>query len=118
MKFGLRNTSFVYPNGTDKIWEDTKTHIQRAEHDGFHSFWVINHFALVTKLNRPIQFVRIHPAHTASKRDLPNATSRRPDCDPQRRKGSHSGRCPPASHAWQSRRFAYHHRAGVLACDS
>jgi len=44
MKFGLRNTSFVYPNGTGKIWEDTETHIQRAEQDGFHSFWVMDHF--------------------------------------------------------------------------
>lgn len=44
MKFGLRNTSFVYPNGTGKVWEDTKTHIQRAERDGFHSFWVMDHF--------------------------------------------------------------------------
>jgi F420-dependent oxidoreductase-like protein len=44
MKFGLRNTSFLYPNGTSRIWEDTKTHIQRAEQDGFHSFWVMDHF--------------------------------------------------------------------------
>lgn len=44
MKFGLRNTSFLYPNGTGKIWEDTKNHIQRAERDGFHSFWVMDHF--------------------------------------------------------------------------
>ena len=44
MKFGLRNTSFIYPNGMGKIWEDTKTHIQRAERDGFHSFWVMDHF--------------------------------------------------------------------------
>jgi hypothetical protein len=44
MKFGLRNTSFIYPNGTGKIWEDTKTNIQQAERDGFHSFWVMDHF--------------------------------------------------------------------------
>ena len=44
MKFGLRNTSFVYPNGTGNIWEDVKTHIQRAESDGFDSFWVMDHF--------------------------------------------------------------------------
>ena len=44
MKFGLRNTSFVYPNGTGNIWEDVKTHIQRAEKDGFDSFWVMDHF--------------------------------------------------------------------------
>lgn len=44
MKFGLRNTSFLHPNGTGKIWEDTKIHIQRAERDGFHSFWVMDHF--------------------------------------------------------------------------
>jgi alkanesulfonate monooxygenase SsuD/methylene tetrahydromethanopterin reductase-like flavin-dependent oxidoreductase (luciferase family) len=44
MKFGLRNTSFIYPNGTGNIWEDTKTHIQRAERDGFDSFWVMDHF--------------------------------------------------------------------------
>src|SRR3990170_3031351 len=44
MKFGLRNTSFIYPNGAGNIWEDTKTHIQRAERDGFDSFWVMGHF--------------------------------------------------------------------------
>lgn len=44
MKFGLRNTSFVYPEGTGNIWEDVKTHIQRAEKDGFDSFWVMDHF--------------------------------------------------------------------------
>jgi len=44
MKFGFRNTSFVYPNGTGNIWEDTKAHIQRAEQDGFDSFWVMDHF--------------------------------------------------------------------------
>lgn len=44
MKFGLRNTSFIYPNGSGDIWEDTKTHIQRAERDGFDSFWVMDHF--------------------------------------------------------------------------
>src|SRR5215212_344604 len=44
MKFGLRNTSFVYPNGTGNIWEDTKAHIQRAEKDGFASCWVMDHF--------------------------------------------------------------------------
>ena len=44
MKFGIRNTSFVYPNGTGNIWEDTKAHIQRAEKDGFDSFWVMDHF--------------------------------------------------------------------------
>ncbi|HET6823372.1 MAG TPA: LLM class F420-dependent oxidoreductase [Anaerolineales bacterium] len=44
MKFGIRNTSFVYPNGTGNIWEDTKAHIHRAEQDGFDSFWVMDHF--------------------------------------------------------------------------
>jgi len=44
MKFGLRNTSFVYPNGTGDIWADIKAHIQRAERDGFDSFWVMDHF--------------------------------------------------------------------------
>ena len=44
MKFGIRNTSFVYPGGTGNIWEDTQTHIQRAERDGFDSFWVMDHF--------------------------------------------------------------------------
>ena len=44
MKFGLRNTSFVYPNGTGNIWDDVKTNIQRAEQDGFDSFWVMDHF--------------------------------------------------------------------------
>jgi F420-dependent oxidoreductase-like protein len=44
MKFGIRNTSFVHPNGTGNLWEDTKSHIQRAEKDGFDSFWVMDHF--------------------------------------------------------------------------
>lgn len=44
MKFGLRNVSYVYPNGTGDIWADTKAHIQRAERDGFNSFWVMDHF--------------------------------------------------------------------------
>lgn len=44
MKFGIRNTSFVFPDGTANIWEDTRTHIQRAEQDGFDSFWVMDHF--------------------------------------------------------------------------
>jgi F420-dependent oxidoreductase-like protein len=44
MKFGIRNTSFVYPGGTGNIWEDTCAHIQRAEQDGFHSVWVMDHF--------------------------------------------------------------------------
>ena len=44
MKFGLRNTSFLYPNGTGNIWEDTKAHIQRVEKDGFDLFWVMDHF--------------------------------------------------------------------------
>ncbi len=44
MKYGLRNTSFVYPNGTGDVWADTKTHIQRVEKDGFDSFWVMDHF--------------------------------------------------------------------------
>jgi F420-dependent oxidoreductase-like protein len=44
MKFGIRNTSFVYPDGTGNIWANTKSHIQRAERDGFDSFWVMDHF--------------------------------------------------------------------------
>ena len=44
MKFGIRNTSFVYPNRRGTIWENTKAHIQRAEQDGFDSFWVMDHF--------------------------------------------------------------------------
>jgi hypothetical protein len=28
MNFGIRNTSFVYPNGTGNLWEDTKTQLQ------------------------------------------------------------------------------------------
>jgi alkanesulfonate monooxygenase SsuD/methylene tetrahydromethanopterin reductase-like flavin-dependent oxidoreductase (luciferase family) len=44
MKFGIRNTSFVYPNGTGNVWEDTRAHAQRAEQDGFDSFWVMDHF--------------------------------------------------------------------------
>jgi F420-dependent oxidoreductase-like protein len=44
MKFGIRNTSFVHPDGTKNIWEDTKAYIQRAERDGFDSFWVMDHF--------------------------------------------------------------------------
>ncbi|HSL30755.1 MAG TPA: TIGR03560 family F420-dependent LLM class oxidoreductase [Anaerolineales bacterium] len=44
MKFGIRNTSFVYPDGTGNIWEDSRAHIQRVERDGFDSFWVMDHF--------------------------------------------------------------------------
>ncbi|HKY54672.1 MAG TPA: TIGR03560 family F420-dependent LLM class oxidoreductase [Anaerolineales bacterium] len=44
MKFGLRNTSFVYPEGRGNIWQDVKTRIQRAEKDDFDSFWVMDHF--------------------------------------------------------------------------
>ena len=44
MKFGIRNTSFVYPHRRGTIWENTKAHIQRAEQDGFDSFWVMDHF--------------------------------------------------------------------------
>ena len=44
MKFGLRNTSYAYPNGSGDIWADVKTHIQSAERDGFDSFWVMEHF--------------------------------------------------------------------------
>jgi len=44
MRFGIRNTSFVYPNGTGNIWQDTQAHIQRAEQDGFDSFWLMDHF--------------------------------------------------------------------------
>src|SRR5688572_9551240 len=44
MKFGIRNTSFVHPNGTGNIWEDTQAYIQRAERDDFDSFWVMDHF--------------------------------------------------------------------------
>ena len=44
MKFGIRNTSFVYPNATGNIWEAAKAYIQRAEQDGFDSFWVTDHF--------------------------------------------------------------------------
>jgi len=44
MKFGLRNTSFGYPGGTGDVWLDVKSHIQRAEQDGFDSFWVMDHF--------------------------------------------------------------------------
>jgi F420-dependent oxidoreductase-like protein len=44
MKFGIRNTSFIHPKGTGDIWEDTKAYIQRAERDGFASFWVMDHF--------------------------------------------------------------------------
>ena len=44
MKFGLRNTSFVFPDGTGDLWTDTRARIQRAEGDGFDSFWVMDHF--------------------------------------------------------------------------
>ena len=44
MRFGIRNTSFVYPHRSGNIWENTKAHIQRAERDGFDSFWVMDHF--------------------------------------------------------------------------
>lgn len=44
MKFGIRNVSFHYPNGRSSIWENVKTHVRRAETDGFDSFWVMDHF--------------------------------------------------------------------------
>ncbi len=44
MKFGLRNTSFVYPQGSGDIWRDLKDCIQRAERDGFDTFWLMDHF--------------------------------------------------------------------------
>lgn len=44
MKFGIRNTSFLHSNGTGDIWQDTKAYIQRAERDGFASFWMMDHF--------------------------------------------------------------------------
>ncbi len=44
MKFGLRNTSFVYPDGSGDIWTDTRNRIRQAERDGFDSFWVMDHF--------------------------------------------------------------------------
>ncbi len=44
MKFGLRNTSFVYPQGTGDVWMDTSEHIRRVERDGFDSFWLMDHF--------------------------------------------------------------------------
>jgi F420-dependent oxidoreductase-like protein len=44
MNFSLRNTSFVYPDGSGDLWADTQAHAQRAERDGFHAFWVMDHF--------------------------------------------------------------------------
>ena len=44
VKFGIRNTSFVYPGGTGDIWIDTKYHLQWVESLGFDSFWVMDHF--------------------------------------------------------------------------
>lgn len=34
----------MYPDGTGDLWEDTRSRIQRAERDGFDSFWVMDHF--------------------------------------------------------------------------
>ena len=44
MKFGLRNTSFVYPDGTGDPWQDLKACARRADRDGFDSFWLMDHF--------------------------------------------------------------------------
>jgi F420-dependent oxidoreductase-like protein len=44
MKFGLRITSFVYPDGSGDVWTDLRNHIQRAEQDGFDSAWLMDHF--------------------------------------------------------------------------
>jgi hypothetical protein len=45
MKFGLRQHSFVWPDSTpDETWERTKRLVQRAEADGFASYWLMDHF--------------------------------------------------------------------------
>jgi len=44
MKFGLRNVSFVYPQRTGSPWENTVVQVQKAEQDGFASFWLMDHF--------------------------------------------------------------------------
>jgi F420-dependent oxidoreductase-like protein len=44
VKFGVRNTSFIYPGGTGDIWRDTVNHIRWVETLGFDSFWVMDHF--------------------------------------------------------------------------
>jgi len=45
MRFGLRNPSFVYPGASGNLWPDTRRRARQAEADGFHSFWVMDHFA-------------------------------------------------------------------------
>ncbi len=44
MKFGLRNVSFVYPHRDGSPWDNTVAHVRQAEQDGFHSFWLMDHF--------------------------------------------------------------------------
>ena len=53
MKFGIRNTSFVYPGGIENIWEDTAARMQYAEKDGFDSFWLKEHFYQITAQGSP-----------------------------------------------------------------
>lgn len=45
MKFGLRNVSFHYPAGESaSAWENTVAHVLRAERDGWHALWLMDHF--------------------------------------------------------------------------
>lgn len=44
MEFGLRNISFVYPDGGPDLWANVRRHVQQAEADGWHTLWVMDHF--------------------------------------------------------------------------
>ncbi len=44
MKFGLRQSSFVFPEGNGDLWADTAAHAMLAEKLGFESYWLMDHF--------------------------------------------------------------------------
>jgi F420-dependent oxidoreductase-like protein len=44
MRFGLRNTCFIYPHKDGNVWQNLQAHARQAERDGFDSFWLMDHF--------------------------------------------------------------------------
>ena len=63
MKFGIRNTPFVYPNGTG-ISGKIPQLVSSAEKDGLDSFWFKEHFYQFTAQGSPFACTResFHPA--------------------------------------------------------
>ncbi len=56
MKFGLRHQLFVSADpGAGDAWEFTRRRAQRAEADGFESFWLMDHF-----YNLPVHGQNVH----------------------------------------------------------